>query len=69
MEQEPVIWYFDYLDHLPFALIFDEDSSSIGPVKRLQEGASLKGKAVDDRAEIRLSLNILAAGEQLAASC
>ena len=55
MEQEPVIWCFDYIVHLPFALIFDEDSSSIGPVNRLQEGAFLKGKAVDDRAESRLS--------------
>ena len=69
MEQEPVIWCFDYLVPLPFALIFDEDSSSIGPVKRLQEVASLQGQTVDDRTESRRSVNLLAAGQQLAASC
>lgn len=67
--QELGTWFFNYFDHLPFSLIFEEDESSIGPVRRLQDGASLKGRAVDDCEESRLSLNILAAGEQLAASC
>ena len=67
--QELGTWFFNHFDHLPFSLIFEEDESSIGPVRRLQDGASLKGRAVDDFEESRLSLNILAAGEQLAASC
>ena len=46
--QELGTWFFNHFDHLPFSLIFEEDESSIGPVRRLQDGHRARNDAPCD---------------------